>query len=686
MASSNVCWGIEIGAGAIKAVKLERDGDSVTVVDFAVVPHKKVLSTPDIDPDDATRVALGLFTSQVDLSGAGIAVSVPGHASFARFAKLPPVDPKKVGEVVKFEAVQQIPFPIEDVEWDYQTFVSPDKPDIEVGIFAITRDRILARLRLYHDANLVPDILTVGPVAAYNALAYDMAFTESTQGTILLDVGTTSTDLIIAEAGRVWVRTFPIGGHQFTEALVDAFKLSYPKAEKLKREAEQSKHARHVFQAMRPVFADLAQDVQRSIGYYQSLHTDANIVRLIGIGSTFKLPGLRKYLKQQIGIDVYRLEEFKRLNAADEARKSEFNKLALNMTTAYGLALQGVGLSPINANLMPAPVIRTAMWAKKVKWFGAAAAVSVAAGLAMFIRPIMDQQAVAATTKPAVIERTIRDLERAKQEAVDATSGIRADDRLTNMLALAQSREIYKYLMIDLGMMFENAAAVGSTWRPDEPNASAPAFVLKSFETSYLAPGVGGSGPSRKGRYDDEEEAKPDPILELQRIKVKMVVESTRPDPELFLVATMDRWIRDNAVRDDVPYSILVDAPDGFNWSSNTETIGGIEEDNSGDSRRIGRRRDRGRSGALSQRRLEEIFRQEQREQPAGDHGVEIIGLGDNPEAMQQANKARSNESLADLAPIDRPEQYAKGTKLSTFTLEWIIGITPKGANAEDNQ
>ena len=59
MPHSNVCWGIEIGAGAIKALKLVRDGQNVTVADFAVVPHAKVLSSPDVDQADAIRVALG---------------------------------------------------------------------------------------------------------------------------------------------------------------------------------------------------------------------------------------------------------------------------------------------------------------------------------------------------------------------------------------------------------------------------------------------------------------------------------------------------------------------------------------------------------------------------------------------------------------------------------------------------
>ncbi|MCL4212238.1 MAG: pilus assembly protein PilM, partial [Phycisphaerales bacterium] len=115
MASANAAWGIEIGAYAIKAVRLEREGDEVRVSDFAVIPHKKVLSTPDMDQNEAVRLGLGQFVSQKAIEGETLVMSIPGHSAFARFAKLPPVEPKKVPDIVKFEAVQQIPFPLEDV-------------------------------------------------------------------------------------------------------------------------------------------------------------------------------------------------------------------------------------------------------------------------------------------------------------------------------------------------------------------------------------------------------------------------------------------------------------------------------------------------------------------------------------------------------------------------------------------
>jgi type IV pilus assembly protein PilM len=493
--ASNVCWGIEVGAGAIKAIKLETDGSGVAVRDFAVINHPKVLSTPELDQADALRIALGTLANQYDLSKAVLAVSVPGHQSFARFAKLPPVEPKKVPDIVKFEAVQQIPFPLEEVEWDYQTFVSPDSPDIEVGIFAVTRARIMEQLSTVGEFGLTPEIATLGPVAAYNSLAYDLEFTEDTPGTIILDIGTTATDLIIAEAGRVWVRTFPLGGHQFTDALVTSFKLNYSKAERLKREAEQTKHARHVFQAMRPVFTDLVQEVQRSIGYYQSVHAGADLKRLIGMGNTFRLPGLRKYLKQQLQMDVYRIEGFKRLTAP-EGREAEFNDASLNLCTAYGLALQGLDSAALRANVMPVPVVRETMWKQKRAWFGLAAGVAAAATAGWFVRPLMDNTAMNAVVPPSEIQRVANEGARLKQEAEAAgvLGDATGDTTASTLLSLVDGRGINTHLVNDVGVLLGDirsapiVAEEGATVR------------LAALKTEYMPPKESKSSGSSRGR------------------------------------------------------------------------------------------------------------------------------------------------------------------------------------------
>jgi len=83
MAHPTAAWGIEIGQYAIKAIRLERDGEDVQVTDFAVLQHRKVLSTPDIDVAEVTRMSLGQLISEKNLEGEHLVISVPGHSALA---------------------------------------------------------------------------------------------------------------------------------------------------------------------------------------------------------------------------------------------------------------------------------------------------------------------------------------------------------------------------------------------------------------------------------------------------------------------------------------------------------------------------------------------------------------------------------------------------------------------------
>lgn len=573
MPSSNVCWGIEVGAGAIKALKVERDGEDLRIADFAVVPHKKVLSTPELNRDDAIAVALGAFMSQYRdaLKGATIALSIPGHSAFARFAKLPPVEKKGIANLVRFEAVQQIPFPIDDVEWDYQTFASNDSPDIEVGIFAVTKAKIAEILAQYGDQGLVPNIITLSPVAVYNAVAFDIAFTAKTPGTVILDIGTTATDLIIAEGGRVWIRTFPLGGHNFTEALAATFKLNYGKAEKLKKEAETSKYKRHIFQALKPVLQELVQDVQRSIGYYRDTHPDAQISRVVGVGSTFKLIGLRKLLSQQLKMDVFRYERAKRLNI-EGAAAADFEASAPNMATAYGLALQGLGLQTIDANLMPITVIRQAMWKRKTPWFVAAAGLGLAAGALSFARPLLDSMAVNRAKTDAQVTNPIRQVvslgNTLKTKWTEASSGKHPGFVAENMRRFFEGRDLYPLFLDDLSSMFKAAEAYGKSNSLPEGTMTAE---LRKFDSVYLPPGQsfggqvtstapaggrdrddpGGGGAPAAGDAGDAKAAG-----QAGAVKFTLVFDSP-VDSRAFVNDSFLAWLRTNAQRAGVPYTIV---------------------------------------------------------------------------------------------------------------------------------
>ncbi len=374
MAKIRTVWGIDIGQSALKALALRNVNGELQVEAADVIEHPQILSEPDVDVRELVRNALQQFLDRNQVADSTVCISVPGQSSFTRFVKLPPVEPKKIPDIVRFEAEQQIPFPIVDVIWRWQTFNDPDSPDVEVGIFAMKRSDIDDMLEHFSGVEMNVDLVQMAPLALYNFMVHDQQVAPD-GATLLADVGVEKTDLVVADRARIWTRTIQIGGNNFTEALVKTFKLSFGKAEKLKRTAASSKYARQIFQAMRPVFADLVQEMQRSVGYYTSLHRDARFKRLIGLGNGFRLPGLQKFLEQNLSIPVVRIDSYNKLRLSPAINAPMFAENVLAFPVSYGLALQGLGEARVATDLLPRQITRARQWSKKRPWFGAAAAV-----------------------------------------------------------------------------------------------------------------------------------------------------------------------------------------------------------------------------------------------------------------------------------------------------------------------
>src|SRR5438067_1484603 len=172
-------WGIDLGQCGLKAVRLVESEGQVTVTAFDFVEHPKILSQPDADPDQLTREALEKFLSRNQLKGDVVCISVPGQSGLARFVKLPPVEEKKIGDIVRFEAKQQIPFPLEEVVWDFQKIGAGEVTDgfameTEIGLFAMKRDQIARSLAHFQDVNIEVHAIQMAPLALCNFVTSDL--------------------------------------------------------------------------------------------------------------------------------------------------------------------------------------------------------------------------------------------------------------------------------------------------------------------------------------------------------------------------------------------------------------------------------------------------------------------------------------------------------------------------------
>jgi type IV pilus assembly protein PilM len=392
MANSGAVWGIDIGQCALKALRCrahEKDTNRIVVEAFDYIEYPKILSQPDADREELVREAIETFLSRNEVKGDRVAISVPGQSGLARFIKLPPVEAKKIPDIVKYEAKQQIPFHLEDVVWDYQALEGGSQEEgyaleTEVGLFAMKRDVVARALEPFENAGIEVDLIQLAPLAVYNytcfdrlnnmvdAEPYDPA--EPAPSIVVMSFGADTTDLVITNGYRVWQRNIPIGGSHFTKAITKEMKLTFAKAEQLKRNARKAEDPKKVFQAMRPVFSSLADEIQRSLRFFMSNNKGAKLDQIIALGNPMKLPGLERFLTQQLEQPIHAVEEFPGLVGGSVTASPQFEENRLAFATAYGLCVQGLGLSQLSTNLLPEEMVTSRLIRSKKPWAVAAAA------------------------------------------------------------------------------------------------------------------------------------------------------------------------------------------------------------------------------------------------------------------------------------------------------------------------
>ncbi len=384
MAKTVSAWGIDVGQCALKALHCRVEGNQVIADAFDFVEYPKILSQPEADPETLIKEALEQFLSRNKISLEDrVAISVPGQSGLAKFFKPPPVDSSKIPAIVRFEAKQQIPFPLEEVIWDFQKMVGGQEVDgfvidAEVGLFAMKREQVQRYLKPFERAEIALDIVQLAPISIYNFVGYDV-LTDSPpedmfdaddppESVVVLSMGTDATDLVITNGFRMWQRSIPLGGNHFTKQLTKEMKLTFAKAEHLKRNARQAEDPKAVFQAMRPIFNDVVTEVQRSIGFFQGLDRKAKIKGVVLLGNTVKLPGLQQYVAKNLGYEVLNFEKFNRLEGSSVVSAPAFTDNVLAFGVCYGLCLQALGQSRLKTSLLPREILTRRLVKAKKPW------------------------------------------------------------------------------------------------------------------------------------------------------------------------------------------------------------------------------------------------------------------------------------------------------------------------------
>jgi type IV pilus assembly protein PilM len=465
-------WGIDIGKAALKAVKLDRTKEGIEIKALEHIPYE--VKEDEDERSEHVNAALKSFLLKHKVSERVI-VGLPGLHAFSRFIKMPPVDKNKLGQMVRLEAQQQIPFPIAEVNWDWVKIEREYEPgeEVEVGIFATRSELVDGFLRDLRDVKLAPDIVTISPLAVYNFIRYNAPAQEG--ATVVLDIGSEHTDLVIIDGERFWVRNLRIAGNDVTKALAEKFKVPFAEAEKLKKSASKSDQAKKIFTVMEGVLKDMVTEVNRSVGFFKQQAPELDVKRMVLVGDGAKVKNMTKYLTEALGYEVERVQELAedKFNIDPDVDLDLLKNHLLGFAVSLGLALQGVDSAKCSINLAPQDLQLNAQLKKKVPFAAAAAACAWAAlGLSM-----VQWKANTAALKGTVAEaQTIQQYEEIQTKAAEHKDTSQLEAHANSLVGLGKGRT----LVLDLVEAINGVLATTSA--KNNPEIPLPAIYQENEE------------------------------------------------------------------------------------------------------------------------------------------------------------------------------------------------------------
>lgn len=313
---------------------------------------------------------------------APLVMAVSGQAVFPRFVKLPPVAGDKILQIVQYEAEQNVPFPIDEVVWDYQLIQDEASGDTNVMLVAVKTDTVVKLTDCVAAAELEPEIVDVAPMALYNLVRFNYPDLEGC--TMILDIGSRSSNLIFIEDQRIFSRSMPVAGNAITSELMKEFEVGYDEAEALKKEhgfvafggvyaGPDSEVADRVSKVVRNVVTRLHAEVNRSINFYRSQQGGSPPSLVLLCGGSSIIPHTDTFFREKLQVQVEYLNPFLNISVSEGIDAEQAGMDVHMLGEVAGLAVRKALKCPVEINLMPPNLLARKILRKRQPFFALAA-------------------------------------------------------------------------------------------------------------------------------------------------------------------------------------------------------------------------------------------------------------------------------------------------------------------------
>jgi len=313
------------------------------------------------------RLAISELADRLKISKATkLRYAISGQSVFTRFIKLPPIEDDNVEQLVAFEAQQHVPFPIDEVIWDWQLLES-GTGEKEVALVAIKGDALNDMNDIVLETGLGTAEVDASPMALYNALRYNYPELEET--TLLIDIGAKTCNLIYLEGKRMFTRSVAVGGASITTAIAKDYGVNFSEAESQKCSngmvALNTAHTSELDEAtaalatvIRNALGKLPAEIARTTNYFRSQHGGKAPKRVLLAGGGSNLLHIADFFQEKLRLPVEFFNPLKRVSVGKGVDVDQIASEAHLLGELVGLGLRGIGKAALEIDLVPDVVSR----------------------------------------------------------------------------------------------------------------------------------------------------------------------------------------------------------------------------------------------------------------------------------------------------------------------------------------
>lgn len=377
-------------------------------------------------------------------------VIAPSMLLLTKTIKIPHVDEARRAEVIQFEAEKNIPYPINEVSWDYE-IISDDGVETEIFLTSMKSTAADDFCMALSQAGVIPESIEASSILDYNAWKYCGLEND----VILLNVGSRFTNLMIAREDGVFVRSIPVGGNSITQAVADSLGCDFVKAEELKRgffanaSLSSNAGAEHFTNAATSVMRRIGVEIKRSIvNYRRTSRVEApKKIYLCGRGSL--LPRFAEFLAEDQKMSVEYFDALANVSVSPRVNQELLSSCASQVSEIIGEAARLVIPGLMSVNLLPKHIVEETAFAKTRPLMVLGAAILVAATLPpMFLFTKSISEKTEATAKFQSMMLPIED--RAAEFKKNGETANSLEAKINGLEGLAKSKSNWINLFIDI--------------------------------------------------------------------------------------------------------------------------------------------------------------------------------------------------------------------------------------------